>query len=308
MTMLPVALMPFHENPIKCLDHGFVQLLDVMGNDAAVEEAAVVSYQKGTIRTSSRRELIRYMMRNKHTSPFEQCEFKIRVKLPIVVERQMARHRTAGWNELSARYSELPEEFYIPELDQVCYQSTDNKQGRAGPVPEPVGVWFQDALRGSCQEAFEVYHQALGDPEDEDEINIARETARLGLPLNTYTMKVWKMDLKNLLHFMMLRCDPHAQWEIRVFAEAIEEIVKVWVPETYEAWVDYVKEAHTFSRQEMMILRSIVKRFTEFAPSFLTRAVWRAVFDEADAGSKRERGEFLKALGITLNEEAPGGG
>lgn len=298
MPMLPVRLLPFHDNPIKCLDHGFVQLLDVMGDDDAVEEAAVVSYQKGTIRSSTRRELIRYMMRHRHSSPFEQCEFKVRIKLPIVVERQMARHRTAGWNELSARYSELPEEFYVPELDQVCYQSTDNKQGRAGPVPEVVGAWFQDALTDSCRQAFNVYHAALSDSEDEDEIKIARETARLGLPLNTYTMKVWKMDLKNLLHFMMLRCDPHAQYEIRVFAEAIERIVKEWVPESYEAWVDYVKEAHTFSRQEMNLLRELSRRFLSEA----RREDWKAEFDAFDLGSKRERGEFLKALGITLKD------
>lgn len=293
---VPDRLLRFTE-PVRVLDHGFVQLLDVMGDDAAVEEAARVSYQAGTIPQSDIRTLIRYMMRNKHGTPFEMAEIKLRIKLPIFVERQMVRHRMGSTNEMSARYSILPEEFYVPTPDQVCYQDKKNKQGRAEPVPDDLAEGFIANLVDDSEEAFRSYRLALGTAENP---LIARETARLGLPLNTYTMKIWKMDLRNLLiTFLAMRADAHAQWEIREYANAILDIVKEWVPLSYEAWLDYVFEAHTFSRQEMSLLRTIAREWNNIG-SPLNRKSWKSIFDAYDAGTVRERGEFLRALGIKL--------
>src|SRR5688572_1296228 len=189
LVTLPAALLPFAE-PRRVLDHGFIQLLDVMGDDLAVEEAARVSYAGGTRQVNETRGLIRYLMRHYHSTPFEMCEIKFRVKLPIVVERQWIRHRMANTNETSARYSELPEEFYIPEPEQVCFQDTKNKQGRAGPLPPDDANAFRANLIRDGRVVFEGYRASLAD-------GIARETARFGLPLGTYTKKIWKMNLKN---------------------------------------------------------------------------------------------------------------
>lgn len=277
---------------IPVLDHGFVELIDVMGDDAAIDDAARVSYQAGTRKVSDRRTLLRYLMRARHTSPFEMAEIKLRVKLPIFVERQWIRHRTANVNETSARYSVLPEDFYVPVAQQVCYQDKKNRQGRAEPMPEADAEAFRGHQRLGGEAAFAEYNAAL-------EAGVARETARIGLPLGTYTEKIWKIDVHNLLHFLALRLDAHAQWEVRQFAEAIATIVREWIPLTWEAFEDYRLHAYTLSRMEAEVVRRMVA-------SFLSDEAEAASSDGRDIDppqfirdmcmpgmSKRETGEFV---------------
>jgi thymidylate synthase (FAD) len=305
------AMVRFQVTREPVLDHGFVELLDLMGDDKAIEDAARVSYGEGTRKVNETRGLIRYLLRHKHTSPFEAIEIKLRVKLPIFVERQWARHRTAHWNEISARYSELPEEYYVPDYDQICYQSTDNKQGRSGPVEPEVAASFEADLINGCDTAFTHYHLAL------NEGGIARETARIGLPLGTYTEKIWKIDGKNLLGFLALRCDHHAQWEIRQYANVIAKIVEVWCPLLWQAFVDYWLEAVTVSRMELGILREIVGEWAalhtpganklatgdyekdRFDPA-VPRSLMQRLFMKHGVETTRERAEFLKTFGITV--------
>jgi thymidylate synthase (FAD) len=269
-----------HQHPV--LDHGFVRLIDYMGDDAAVVQAARVSYGEGTETPSSDAALIAYLMRHRHSTPFEMCEIKLHVKLPIFVARQWIRHRTANVNEVSARYSILDREFYIPEPDQVQHQSTANKQGRSGPVEKWANWKFREALKGVCGDAFDLYDTATSSQYD-----IARETARIGLPLSTYTQWYWKVDLHNLLHFLQLRADPHAQYEIRVYADAILSIVEKWVPMAHAAFVEHRLGAVTFSKSAMVILRDILA----------DRGV--LVAGGAAALPKRERADFLAALALT---------
>lgn len=303
-----VSLARFAGVRIPVLDHGYVELLDVMGDDQAVVEGARVSIEGEEVRAiSDDRSLIRHLFRSRHTSPFEMAEVKLRVKLPIFVARQWIRHRTASVGEKSARYGVLPEEYYVPPADQVCYQATDNRQGRAGPVQPMIAEAFRDGLADQSRRAFESYHEAL------DEYEIARETARIGLPLGTYTEWIWKQDLHNLLHFSSLRLDAHAQWEVRQYAQVIAEILAAWVPLSWEAFEDYRLYAHTFSRQELEILRSMAAAWArEMATKFHTGteeelarvqelgpvlAELRPRF-EASGMSIRERGAFLRVLGL----------
>ncbi len=243
--------------PIKVLDHGHVRLVDVMGDDARIEEVARLSYSRPPEddteekRLTKRRNLLRYMRRHRHTSPSEQVKITLDIKLPIFVARQLVRHRTQSLNEVSGRYSVLPEEFYIPDHEQICYQDANNKQGRAGPVEEDVAGEFAIALGATSTEAFKDYRAAHGE-------GIALETARLGLPLATYTHWYTTWDAHNLLHMLNLRLDKHAQWEIRQFAEAIAQIVKEWLPITWEAFEDYQLHAYTASRQEIDVLRGLM--------------------------------------------------
>lgn len=289
----------------KVLDQGYVQLLDVMGDDRAIEEGARTSYQAGTRSVSDTRALIRYLVANRHTTPVEMCELKVRVKLPIFVERQWIRHRMSTTNEMSARYSILPEEWYTPEPDQICYQSTDNKQGRSGPVPaEYAAEWIED-YDYRCQDAFDSYNAALNDDgsgnlADPEKPNLARETARMGLPLSTYTVKIWKIDAHNLMHFMHLRMDPHAQWEVREYANIIADIVKDWMPLLWEAFVDYRLEAVTFSRNEMVVLRTILEKYAFDNPNALHRSALPSLLLAAGC-TKREVGAFLKKTGLVLH-------
>lgn len=236
-----------YADPIPVLDHGFVQLLDVMGDDLTIEEAARVSYQNGTRKVSDTRGLLRYLLRHRHTTPFEMASISLRVKLPIFVERQWVRHRMASTNEMSARYSELPEEFYVPEADQVCHQDKKNKQGRAEPFEAERAEDFRRACGVAGSLDFSAYRAWLA-------AGLARETARINLPLSTYTMKVWSTDAHNLLHFLALRMDAHAQYEIRVYAHAIASIVADWLPLTWEAFEDYRLGAVSFSRMEAKAL------------------------------------------------------
>lgn len=276
-------LAPFVE-PRRVLDHGFVQLLDVMGSDEAIEEAARTSYAPGARPRHVRRSLIRYMMRHRHSSPFEMVEIKVRVCLPIVVERQWIRHRTANTNELSGRYSELPEVVYIPEASEVCYQSSENRQGRSGPVDPELAERVREDMQAVSAAAFASYREFRA-------ANVSRETARMHLPLSTYTTKVWKIDGNNLLRFLSLRLAPDAQWEIREYAAALAEIVRVWLPLTWEAFVDYELEGARLSRAELRVIRELVACLPAENIKML-----RARAMELGA-SGREASEFIRLIG-----------
>jgi len=240
------------DKEFKVLNHGFVRLVDYMGGDESIVQAARVSYGKGTKSVSEDRTLIRYLMRHQHTTPFEMVEFKFHIKLPIFVARQWIRHRTANVNEYSGRYSIMPEEFYVPEETVIKYQSTSNKQGRDNEeVPPEIRRRVLEILLEEQKSAFKGYQEML-------DYNIARELARINLPLSLYTQWYWKIDLHNLFHFLKLRMDKHAQYEIRVYAEKMAEIVKAVVPMAYEAFEDYVLNSVTFSKNELLLLKKFL--------------------------------------------------
>jgi thymidylate synthase (FAD) len=243
------------DNKIKVLDEiGHVFVVDCMGGDVRIEEAARISYEDARP-ISDTRKLLRHLMRERHTSPFEQVAITLDIKLPIFVARQLVRYRTQKLNELSGRYSVLPEEFYTPPVDQVCYQTSSNKQGRSAKrFPLGEAEQLRGQMIGEANESFASYRQFIG-------AGMARETARIGLPLSTYTHWVTTWDLHNLLHMLEQRLDPHAQWEIRQYAEAIWRIVQDWCPLAAEAFVDYRLEAKTFSRKEVEALRRMVKGY-----------------------------------------------
>ena len=251
--------------PIPLLDHGFVRVVDYMGDDGAVVQAARVSYGRGTRSVSDDRGLVHYLMRMGHTTPFEMCEIKFHVKLPIFVARQWIRHRTASVNEVSARYSILDREFYVPSEDVIASQSQGNRQGRGGTLSAEQAAWVQELLREDAERAYGHYEEMLnedpnGDPMDPNRDGLARELARMNLSLNYYTQWYWKIDLHNLLHFLELRADAHAQYEIRVYAEAmLERIVKPWTPLVHEAFLDYRLHARTLSRQALQVVRALVQ-------------------------------------------------
>lgn len=243
---------------ITCLDKGFVRLVDVMGDDAAIVQAARVSYGSGTKKVHEDRGLIRYLMRHLHTTPFEMVEFKFHIKLPIFVARQWIRHRTANVNEYSGRYSEMKDEFYVPALDQVRAQSASNKQGRADEAfPTEQAKAIADTMSATQDRLYAEYQDLL-------EKDLAREIARINLPVSNYTEWYWKIDLHNLFHFLKLRIDPHAQYEIRVFAQAMADIVKEIVPVAYEAFEDYMLKSQRFSRLELKAIAAyMAERPTE---------------------------------------------
>ncbi len=229
---------------IPVLDHGFIRVIDYMGDDSAVVQAARVSYGRGTRRLSEDRGLIRYLMRHRHTTPFEMCEIKYHCKLPIFVARQWIRHRTANVNEYSARYSILDNEFYIPAPEQLAAQARSNRQGRSEALSGEEAAHVFALLRDDAARAYEHYAEMLnedadGTPTDPSRRGLARELARMNLSLNFYTQWYWKIDLYNLLNFLGLRADPHAQYEIRAYAEAMLDTVRRWVPHTHEAFSDY---------------------------------------------------------------------
>ena len=235
------------EDAIKCLDKGFVRLVDSMGGDDAIVQAARVSYGQGTSRVSQDRGLIRYLMRHRHTTPFEMVEFKFHCKMPIFVARQWVRHRTANINEYSLRYSEARDEFYTPDPEHIQFQSALNKQGRMGDVPAEMKQKVLDYFNEISERSFAMYTEL-------NEAGVARELARAILPVNLYTEWYWKNDLHNLLHFVGLRSDSHAQYEIRVFSDAMAESVKAVAPFAWEAYQDYVVQGMRFSRIEQSLL------------------------------------------------------
>jgi thymidylate synthase (FAD) len=270
------------------LDHGFLRVVDYMGDDAAIVQAARVSYGRGTRHVSEDAGLIRYLMRHRHSTPFEMCEIKYHVKLPIFVARQWIRHRMANVNEYSARYSVMDREFYIPAPEQLAAQSAANRQGRGDVLQGQEAAEVLDLLRDDAARNYDHYAHMLnetadGTVRDEARQGLARELARMNLTLNTYTQWYWKSDLHNLLNFCSLRADPHAQYEIRVYADAILDTVRAWVPVTYEAFADYRLGAVTFSAPMLAVLR---------------RRLAGEPVDQAGSGlSKREWAEMMDALG-----------
>jgi thymidylate synthase (FAD) len=275
---------------IPVLDHGFIRVIDYMGDDAAVVQAARVSYGRGTRKVSEDAGLIRYLMRHRHSTPFEMCEIKLHVKLPVFVARQWIRHRTANVNEYSARYSILDREFYIPAPEHLAAQSSANRQGRGevltGEEAAEVLAWLrEDATRTHDRYRTMLNEDEQGNPLDPSRAGLARELARMNLTLNTYTQWYWKTDLHNLLHFLSLRADPHAQYEIRAYAEALFPVMAAWVPLTWAAFRDYRLTAVTFSGPMLACLKRMLGG--------------EAVSQEDSGLSKREWREFLAALGRT---------
>ncbi len=273
--------------PIPVLDHGFVRVVDYMGDDAAIVQAARVSYGKGTKHTRGDAGLINYLLRHRHTTPFEMCEIKYHVKLPIFVARQWIRHRTANVNEYSARYSILDKEFYIPAPEQLSVQSEINRQGRGEVLEGEAAARVFEILKNDSAGSYAHYEEMLnqradGTVIDEDRTGLARELARMNLPLNIYTQWYWKCDLHNLMHFLSLRADPHAQYEIRAYAEAMIETVRRWVPITYEAFNNHMMEGVQLSGKAL----AVIKR----------RLAGENVTQEDSGLSKREWAEFMAVL------------
>ena len=236
----------------KVLDKGFVRLIDVMGDDAAIVQAARVSYGKGTKTLNEDRGLIRYLLRHKHTTPFEMVEFKFHIKVPIFIARQWIRHRTANVNEYSGRYSEMKDEFYLPDLEQIRPQSTMNKQGRGDEMlEENVAADIRRTMLNTQVKLFDEYKEVL-------DKGLSRELARINLPLSNYTEWYWKIDLHNLFHFLRLRMDSHAQYEIQEYGKVMGQIVKQIVPYAWEAYEDYILEAENFSKPELALLKELI--------------------------------------------------
>ena len=237
------------------LDHGFVRAIDYMGDDGAIVQAARVSYGQGTKHVSNDAGLIRYLMRHWHSTPFEMCEIKLHVKLPVFVARQWIRHRTANVNEYSARYSILDREFYIPAPEHLAAQSTVNNQGRGAVLEGEEAARVLQILREDADRAYDHYEGMLS---QDGQDGLARELARMNLPANVYTQWYWKIDLHNLFHFLRLRADAHAQYEIRVYADAICEMVKAWVPLAYAAFEDYRLGSVQFSAKGVAALKRML--------------------------------------------------
>lgn len=262
------------------LDHGFIRVIDYMGDDSAIVQAARVSYGAGTKHVQNDEGLIRYLMRHWHSTPFEMCELKLHVKLPVFVARQWIRHRTANVNEYSARYSILDREFYIPAPEQLAAQSTVNNQGRGEVLQGEEAARVLDLLKSDANRAYDHYEAMLS---QDGQQGLARELARMNLPANIYTQWYWKVDLHNLFHFLRLRADPHAQYEIRVYAEAIAACVKDWVPLAYAAFEDYRMGGVTLSSKAIAVLKR--------------RLAGEAVTQEASGMSKGEWREFVEVWG-----------
>jgi len=274
---------------IPVLDHGFVRVIDYMGDDAAIVQAARVSYGRGTRRVSEDEGLIRYLMRHRHTTPFEMCEIKFHVKLPIFVARQWIRHRTANVNEYSARYSILDREFYIPAPEHLAAQSAVNRQGRGAVLAGAEAAHVLALLRADATAAYDHYLDMLneapdGTARDPSRQGLARELARMNLTLNTYTQWYWKIDLHNLFHFLSLRADAHAQYEIRAYAGAMMDAVRAWVPVAARAFEDYRLGAVTLSAQMLAVVRRML--------------AGEKVDQKASGLSAREWRELVADLGI----------
>ena len=266
-------------NAIPVLDHGFIRVIDYMGDDAAICQAARVSYGKGTKSVQNDEGLIRYLMRHWHSTPFEMCEVKLHVKLPVFVARQWIRHRTANVNEYSARYSILDREFYIPAPEHIAAQSVMNNQGRGEALTGSEAARVLDILKTDSERSYDNYQAMIS---DDGQRGLARELARMNLPANIYTQWYWKVDLHNLLHFLRLRADAHAQYEIRVYADAICSVVADWVPFAYAAFEDYRLGGATLSETALECVRRMLKG--------------EAVTQETSGMSKGEWREFEQLL------------
>jgi thymidylate synthase (FAD) len=264
------------DKKIDCLDKGFVRIVDFMGSDEAIVQAARVSYGEGTKTVSDDTNLIRYMLRNKHTSVFEQVVFKFHVKAPIFVFRQWHRHRTLSINELSARYSQMKDECYVPSVDRICEQSKDNKQGSGEQLDKKKAKGIVSLFEIGQEEIFEDYKRFI-------DSEVSRELARINLPVATYSEMYFTQNLHNLFHFLKLRMDGHAQFEIREYANALFELIKPIVPISCQAFDDYVLNSQTFSKEEMRLIKNSIAQNVDFTDSVL---------------SKRELAEFKTKLGI----------
>ncbi len=274
---------------IPVLDHGFVRVVDYMGDDSSIVQAARVSYGKGTKKISTDSGLIKYLMRHRHSTPFEMCEIKYHVKLPIFVARQWIRHRTANVNEYSARYSILDKEFYLPEVENLAAQSQSNRQGRGEVIKGKQAKKVLNLLKNDAEQTYSNYEMMLNERYDGSVINkkqvgLARELARMNLTLNTYTQWYWKTDLLNLMNFLRLRADHHAQYEIRAYADVMLDALKKWVPITYEAFMDYRVGGTEVSSKGKIILQKLIKGDN-------------VNIDESDL-SKREWNELMTSFGI----------
>ena len=266
--------------PIEVLDHGFIRVIDYMGDDTSIVQSARVSYGKGTKQISNDKGLIKYLMRHRHSTPFEMCEIKFHIKLPIFIARQWIRHRTANVNEYSARYSILDKEFYIPSPENLAAQSATNNQGRGDALTTEEASNVIDILRRDAEQTYSNYETLLnenssGETIDDNKAGIARELARMNLTLNTYTQWYWKIDLNNLLHFLALRADGHAQYEIRVYADAMLDIVRKWVPLTYAAFEDYRVGGTEVSEKEINLIKKLIKgEKVSFEEEGLSKREW----------------------------------
>ena len=274
---------------IPLLDHGFIRVVDYMGDDTSIVQAARVSYGKGTKKVSTDAGLIKYLMRHWHSTPFEMCEIKYHVKLPIFIARQWIRHRTANVNEYSAMYSILDKEFYLPAQEHLAAQSKSNRQGRGDVLEGEQAKKVLDLLKNDAERTYENYETMLnekydGSIIDENGVGLARELARMNLTLNTYTQWYWKTDLLNLMNFLRLRADHHAQYEIRTYADAMLDTLKRWVPITYDAFMDYRVGGTEVSDKGKKVIQKLIKG--------------DKVSIEESGLSKREWNELMEAFNI----------
>ena len=270
---------------MPALDHGFVRVVDYMGDDTSIVQSARVSYGKGTKQVSTDKGLIKYLMRHWHSTPFEMCEIKYHIKLPIFIARQWIRHRTANVNEYSARYSILDKEFYLPSQENLAAQSSSNRQGRGEVIEGAQAKEVLELLKNDAERTYDNYEKMLnerfdGTTIDESKMGLARELARMNLTLNTYTQWYWKTDLLNLMNFLRLRADKHAQYEIRVYADLMLETLKKWVPITYEAFMDYRVGAVEVSAKGKIIIQKFIKGDkVSFEESGLSKREWNELME-----------------------------
>jgi len=277
---------------LAVLDHGFIRVVDYMGNDTSIVQAARVSYGKGTKKVNTDAGLIKYLMRHWHSTPFEMCEIKYHVKLPIFIARQWIRHRTANVNEYSARYSILDKEFYLPTSENLAAQSQSNRQGRGEVLKGDQAKKVLDLLKSDAERTYSNYEEMLNERYDgtvieENKIGLARELARMNLTLNTYTQWYWKTDLLNLMNFLRLRADNHAQYEIRTYAEAMLDTLKKWVPITYEAFMDYRVGGTEVSAKGKAVIQKLIKgEDASMEKSGLSKREWNELMEAFDFKDK----------------------
>jgi len=277
---------------IPLLDHGFIRVIDYMGDDTSIVQAARVSYGKGTKKVSTDAGLIKYLMRHWHSTPFEMCEIKYHVKLPIFIARQWIRHRTANVNEYSARYSILDKEFYLPAQEHLAAQSKSNRQGRGDVLEGEQAKKVLELLKNDAERTYENYETMLnekydGSIIDENGVGLARELARMNLTLNTYTQWYWKTDLLNLMNFLRLRADHHAQYEIRTYADAMLDTLKRWVPITYDAFMDYRVGGTEVSDKGKKVIQKLIKGDkVSMEESGLSKREWNELMEAFDLKDK----------------------
>ncbi len=278
--------------PIPILDHGFIRVIDYMGNDNSIVQAARVSYGKGTKKVNTDSGLIKYLMRHWHSTPFEMCEIKYHVKLPIFIARQWIRHRTANVNEYSARYSILDKEFYLPDHQNLAAQSATNRQGRGNVIEGSDAEKVLKLLKDDAERTYNNYEEMLnqrydGSIIDENKIGLARELARMNLTLNTYTQWYWKTDLLNLMNFLRLRADHHAQYEIRAYADAMLDTLKRWVPITFDAFIDYRVGGTEVSLKGKKVLEGFINgKEISIEESGLSKREWNELMDAFNIKNK----------------------